>query len=552
MMRRLRVYARNKMKALWRAKAVPQQLRLSVGTLRLAMLVTACALPVLWAQAQSRSDRRVSTGEAFPHARHARMFTSCEGCHANVANPARDSIFPTEAVCSNCHNGTDAKSVVWKQPPTPAGQSLLKFSHRSHFVRDSASSQCTSCHGSSLQNPGFMDVVPAQAAPCLSCHTQSASSHYDNANTCTTCHVELVQATTLTIAAVRSLPRPRSHDAANFVEAHSSGTSAQRAQCATCHTRESCMRCHPNAASVPQIASLGEDARVKEVVSTLLPKYPTPDTHSRDGFSDSHGAEAKAGVASCANCHTRPSCETCHTGQGGARVIRTLPDPRSGAQGVQLQRVDLRRVPHAEALISRGVRAVRMIRAAGPSVATDTVKIKQQRDTGVVIVRPHPVNFLDVHRTVAASGAQTCAGCHATRFCADCHAGESRRNFHPGNFVAGHAASTYARDNNCASCHNAEVFCRSCHVASGLGQTGQSAAVYHNAQPQWLLQHGRAARLELATCASCHTQRSCLKCHATTGWGVNPHGEDFNADRLGRKAMAMCARCHIADPRRNR
>jgi hypothetical protein len=116
------------------------------------------------------------------------------------------------------------------------------------------------------------------------------------------------------------------------------------------------------------------------------------------------------------------------------------------------------------------------------------------------------------------------------------------------NFGMRHAADAYRRETNCASCHNTEVFCRSCHAANGVGGRGNTVEAFHTGQPQWLLQHGGAARQSLTTCASCHRQRDCMQCHSTLGWGVNPHGPGFDAARLWKQAKPMCLRCHLSDP----
>lgn len=466
----------------------------------------------------------------FPHAAHARLFATCESCHADVAQNTTAGLFPSPTSCVSCHNGTDAKRVEWRAPVRPAPQGLLAFSHQRHFASDTTSRSCTTCHAGST-GKGFMDVKAARSATCFGCHAHQAPSHYDPANACRTCHVPLTAARGVDLEVVRRLPKPATHEARGFIAAHAPGSPAAAATCATCHARESCARCHLNVAALPVAAALARDQRVAEITRGLAPAWPVPDTHQREDFVQAHGASAAAPGATCANCHARSSCATCHTGPGARKVIQSLSEPSSAPRGVQLRR------PVADA---RG--------RAGSTVAVARIAA----DTLPQVVRPHPRNFVEAHRTVASAGQQTCEGCHTQRFCSDCHAGESRRAFHPPNFSAGHAASTYARDRECASCHNTEVFCRACHQASGLQAAGRNAATYHNAQPQWLLQHGRAARLELASCTTCHTQATCMRCHATTGWGVNPHGRDFDADRLGRKAMAMCARCHITDPRRPR
>jgi len=142
----------------------------------------------------------------------------------------------------------------------------------------------------------------------------------------------------------------------------------------------------------------------------------------------------------------------------------------------------------------------------------------------------------------------TCEGCHAKRFCADCHAGEGKRRFHIANFTARHAPEAWGRESNCQGCHNAEVFCRGCHIQSGLSSKGRSNVGYHSAVPLWSLQHGQAARQGLQSCTSCHTQRDCMQCHSQGGRGINPHGPGFDARRLWKANRLTCLRCHFTDP----
>jgi hypothetical protein len=165
-------------------------------------------------------------------------------------------------------------------------------------------------------------------------------------------------------------------------------------------------------------------------------------------------------------------------------------------------------------------------------------------------VRVHGPEVLRSHGTQASAGAMSCAGCHEQRFCSDCHAGEGTRRFHVANFAQRHAADAYGRETDCASCHNTQVFCAGCHRTSGLGTKGRLDAAYHNAQPLWLLQHGRAARQGLQTCATCHAQRDCLTCHSTIGWGVNPHGPGFRAGRMASRNATQCLLCHLRVPGR--
>jgi hypothetical protein len=293
-----------------------------------------------------------------------------------------------------------------------------------------------------------------------------------------------------------------------------------------------------NASSIPQIAALGRDARVATLVANKpMPVYATPEDHRDAAFVVAHGAAARRDVARCGTCHARASCATCHTGGVSSTILRGLPSPDpGGARGVDLmdRPARLRVNPPAAALS--------LITAA----LSDSTRASQNPPARVV--RVHDIGFRNAHGAQAAAGTLTCSGCHAQRFCSDCHAGEGRRRFHPANFEARHAADAYGRENECNSCHNAEVFCRGCHRASGLASNGRLNVAFHTAQPEWLLQHGRAARQGLASCITCHKQSDCLTCHSTTGWGINPHGPGFDAARMAKSAAPTCLRCHLQIP----
>lgn len=140
--------------------------------------------------------------------------------------------------------------------------------------------------------------------------------------------------------------------------------------------------------------------------------------------------------------------------------------------------------------------------------------------------------------------------CHETNTCQNCHNGQTKPGFHPPNYMFGHRAEAFARDLDCANCHSTEVFCRSCHENSGASSTDSRSSSYHDANPLWLISHGQAARQSLDNCASCHQQTDCLQCHsAKTGWRINPHGPDFDPQRIGDRSLLQCSRCHFSDPR---
>jgi hypothetical protein len=82
-------------------------------------------------------------------------------------------------------------------------------------------------------------------------------------------------------------------------------------------------------------------------------------------------------------------------------------------------------------------------------------------------------------------------------------------------------------------------------VAAG----SRMSAAFHTGQPMWVLSHGQAARMGMESCASCHRQNDCVRCHsAAGGWGVNPHGRGFPANALAARNRSSCGWCHLSSP----
>lgn len=492
--------------------------------------------------------RHVADDAAFPHASHAKLFPTCVGCHAGVATGDSATMFPPAAFCTECHNGRDVQPVRWTYPSVHPTN--LRFDHARH-VRLSDSSgthvDCQDCHKSGT-SPQWMMVGRARPETCIACHAHPASSHLAADSPCATCHVSLTRALALNDSAIAAFPRPASHSAPDFVSTHGALARQASGTCATCHSRESCARCHVNAATLQPIAALGSDARVARLVRGKPAVYPLPASHRQPEFATSHGALARANAQTCATCHAQPSCRACHTGSLGARVIDALPRAEPGhASGVQLRAPRPTPPPAwpAAATAQLDLVSLPMARVDSPPpprAPADT--------TGPRVVRVHPGDFVRTHGPVAASGRLTCAGCHQQRFCSSCHQSEGERRYHPSNFVARHASEAFARETKCASCHNTEVFCRSCHRDVGIAAASRRrSGAAHAGQPLWLLQHGEAARRGMQSCASCHQQTDCLQCHSTLGGRINPHGPDFDAKRMEKKNPSLCAVCHLGPPR---
>lgn len=427
--------------------------------------------------------------DTFPHARHANLFTDCAACH-DVANAERTARFPTLDACTPCHDGSIVRQVTWTLRPARATN--LQFTHSAH-----PETPCEACHAVS-DSAGPMQVGRARGEACTVCHAQDNETHLTQAE-CSTCHVPLTEARTLLAADLARFPKPPTHDSTWIPRHRDQATSAT---CAVCHTRDFCSSCHVNASRVAAIAALPTDARVATLARARRPRYPVPATHQARDFVRAHGLVAERSTATCANCHARESCLTCHREEERVVAVTALPRRvRGGAPGVDLS----------------GIRP--------PS---------------------HTPDYELNHRVAASAGEAVCSRCHTSSFCSTCHAGARAPTFHGANFVQRHSEGAWTRSNDCSACHQTEAFCLECHRSLGMGRAGIPRGKYHDTTPLWLFGHGGVARRSIETCTACHTQSDCLACHSPyQGWGVNPHGSGFNP-RVGDRNAVTCRICHVS------
>jgi hypothetical protein len=351
-----------------------------------------------------------------------------------------------------------------------------------------------------------MRVQTAVVRSCLDCHGIRTAHLESPDSACASCHVTLAQAARLSRAQVSRFPAPPSHKTPGFAgDVHGrearSGRTGVAASCATCHARDFCLECHVDAPEVPAIQALAPDPRSLAHRAELR----APPSHEDPAFLRRHGKEVRRKAATCATCHTQESCLGCHTGSPAA---------------------------------------VQVIPAAAPGRGTGA-RVERERPVS------HGLDFSDTHADVAASRPQSCSSCHARPQCLSCHRpdpADAPAGYHPSGFLTSHPAAAYTRESSCADCHNQAQFCANCHLSSGLASTsGLGGAGYHDAKQAFLLNHGQAARQNLESCVSCHSERDCLTCHSAQGGRrFNPHGPGFDPATLRRKNPSMCSACHGA------
>ena len=488
-----------------------------------AIVVLSAGASGLWAVSRA-------VQEPFPHSDHAGLFPLCQGCHEGIETDTEVAYYPTPGSCTACQDGEVEPEIEWTAPVVDP--SNLDYSHRIHIEVVAASggeADCSTCHrlaadsvatlfaveGREARAPGAVSATETMAVPhmfvgraepetCVSCHAHEAPAHLSYSLDCAACHQTLAEATSLSVERIAAFPRPPEHENADFILDHGALEAVGGSACATCHTRDSCERCHANAADLGEIVGLRPDSRVAGLLHDTPAEYPEPEDHDASWLWN-HSKVALAQPGGCANCHTQRTCTSCHNEVSNAQVAAMpLPVP-GGAQGVEWE-------------------------GEAPRV--------------------HRPDFVTTHGAGAASAEADCLGCHVQETCTACHEGSGRPVFHQGNFLEMHGPEAYGNEFDCASCHNAKVFCRACHQGVGLTSQGGIDIAFHSANPFWLLGHGVAARQGLEGCTTCHSQVDCTQCHsAVGGWGISPHGPGFDPDRAMSASREGCVACHRAGVR---
>jgi hypothetical protein len=297
-----------------------------------------------------------------------------------------------------------------------------------------------------------------------------------------------------------------------------------------------------------------------------------------------------------------PKCTSCHAGvQDQAKTLWPLPATCADCHDGVIQKTVNWRPPSAPPATnlrfahSEHIEAVR--RRTRPDSLLDCRSCHAEPAADRMQVRLAVAqNCLDCHGIRAphlSAPDSTCSTCHVTLAQAvrltradvakfpvpESHKARSFALQSHGRLARGTGTNTVSAA--CATCH-ARDFCSECHVNApevatiqALAPDPRSLAIKaelkappSHADPGFLRRHGSAARESAVSCATCHTQESCLACHVgkptlalalpTAGPGRGKgalihrerpasHGDDFSElhGPIADARPKTCSGCHV-------
>ena len=282
--------------------------------------------------------------------------------------------------------------------------------------------------------------------------------------------------------------------------------------------------------------------------------------------------------ATCTGCHARPHdprpCAACHgqahtreEGRLARRHLRFTHERHVAKLGGQC-------VPcHAAAgAMDQSTMRPPMAQCLGCHEHKDQWKTREcdgcHVDLPSELARPsshvfHEGDFVREHGVRAASGRELCATCHSEEKCASCHGvtvaalpwklsfeRPTLTGLHRAGFSSRHAEEARGSPGLCTTCHDSERFCLDCHAKRGRSASLVPGVGGSPHPAEWVRarggEHGRAARMDPLSCATCHGgagEALCAGCHRVGGPGGNPHGRGFSS-ALDPSRDQPCRQCH--------
>jgi hypothetical protein len=337
-----------------------------------------------------------SPDTGFDHQAHAKLFPICSTCHAGAAD-SRVSIWPEPASCALCHDGRIQPVIRW-QPSAGSKPSNLQFTHNGHLAAYRKAKPgtdrpaCTDCH--TEKGASWMTVRRTISKQCLDCHGITTDHLAAPDTACATCHVPLARVAGYTRDDVARFKAPPSHKDPEFaLKGHGKLAQPLSAGGRRFAVAPSCATCHARDYCLTCHVNAPETPTIQALGPdprslALSATLEAPASHAATDFPITHGKASRRSPQACQTCHTRESCLTCHQSQ---------PDL-------------------AKAMFVAGL-------GRGP---------------GAQLTRHAPLSHTaywdEQHADQARSRARNCLGCHTRTQCLDCHRPS------PGDATGYHAA----------------------------------------------------------------------------------------------------------------
>ena len=142
--------------------------------------------------------------------------------------------------------------------------------------------------------------------------------------------------------------------------------------------------------------------------------------------------------------------------------------------------------------------------------------------------------------------------------------GQALKGVHSLDYRYTHSLDANAKTSECASCHELNEFCSTCHNPDIEGDSGRLKPVWHGGSDWGAVtlvgsgggRHAEMAKRDMETCAACHDidvdDPTCMQCHVdrNIGLGNDPktHEIGFMSDIQGEwhdDPTFLCFNCHV-------
>jgi hypothetical protein len=343
--------------------------------------------------------------------------TTCVDCHTDVGAEWMSVQLAAVPQCLDCHEVSEEH---FSAPDAACAQCHVPLAEASRLTpNDVAQFSLPPSHDvESFSGDGHGELArpdgtppPPIAASCATCHAREF---------CILCHVDApeqapiqaLQPDARSLVHEAVLTAPADHDAPGFTSMHGPAAQSSPLDCATCHTRESCVMCHVATVEVADALFPAGEGRAIGAVLTRAP----PETHDI-GFRDLHGPDAAPAAATCAGCHARESCLDCHRPSAGASTPGYHPADYLSRHPVAAY---TRETSCSDCHNDRGFCASCHQQAGLVSAGDLNSRYHDAKQS-----------FSVGHGQAARQNLESCVSCHAERDCVSCHSATGGRRYNP-------------------------------------------------------------------------------------------------------------------------